>query len=93
MNTNEFIESGCPLTSREHAVLHLLTEQPAAPPVLLAAKLGCSLSTFRKHLSNVRTKMGVSCQTEMIVRAVQYGWINLPRLTFVASDQRIGLDA
>jgi len=27
------------------------------------------------------------------VRAVQYGWINLPRLTFVAGDQRIGLDA
>ena len=93
MNTNEFIETGCPLTSREHAVLHLLTEQPAAPPVLLAAKLGCSLSTFRKHLSNVRTKMGVRCQTELIVRAVQYGWINLPRLTFVAGDQRLGLDA
>lgn len=93
MTTNEFNENGCPLTCREHAVLHLLTEQPAAPPVILAAKLGCSLSTFRKHLSNVRTKMGVSCQTEMIVRAVQYGWINLPRLTFVANDQRIGLDA
>jgi hypothetical protein len=37
--------------------------------------------------------MGVSCQTEMIVRAIQYGWINLPRLTFVVTDQRIGLDA
>jgi len=93
LNTGEISGNGCPLTSREHAVLHLLTEQPAAPPVLLAAKLGCSLSTFRKHLSNVRMKMGVSCQTEMIVRAVQYGWVNLPRLTFVASEHRIGLDA
>jgi hypothetical protein len=29
----------------------------------------------------------------MIVRAIQVGWINLPRLTFVVTDQRIGLDA
>jgi hypothetical protein len=31
--------------------------------------------------------------TGVIVRAVQVGWINLPRLTFVAGEQRIGLDA
>lgn len=77
----------CPLTSREKAVLEVITIYPSLSCNVLARHLGCSINTFRKHLANVRTKMGASNQVEVIVRALQYGWINLPTLDYVVLDQ------
>lgn len=69
---------GCPLTVSEFRVLELAVRLPAATPGLLAAELDCSVNTARTHLSNIHEKMGVSTHTEMVVRAIQYGWVALP---------------
>jgi DNA-binding CsgD family transcriptional regulator len=69
---------GCPLTISEFKVLELAVRLPSATPGHLATELECSVNTARTHLSNIHLKMGVSTHTEMVLRAVQYGWVALP---------------
>lgn len=69
---------GCPLTLRELRVLELCVRLPSATPGRLAQELTCSVNTARTHLSNIHEKMGVSTHCEMVLRAIQYGWVTLP---------------
>ncbi|MFM7321101.1 MAG: response regulator transcription factor [Armatimonadota bacterium] len=69
---------GCPLTISEFKVLEYAVRFPGATPGRLAEELDCSVNTARTHLANIHEKMGVSTHTEMVVRAVQYGWVALP---------------
>ena len=59
------------LTPRELAVLALVAEGRADKQIGFA--LSISPLTARKHVQNVRRKMGASCRTEAAVRAVRAG--------------------
>jgi PAS domain S-box-containing protein len=56
-------------TFRELSVLHLVAEGVTDKEI--ANRLGISLFTVNKHVSNILGKMGVSSRTEASVRAVQ----------------------
>jgi len=59
------------LSLRELAVLALVAEGRADKQI--GRELGISPFTARKHVQNVRRKMGASCRTEASVRAVRAG--------------------
>ncbi len=58
-----------PLTVREIEVLSLLAR--GLTNVELADELSISVSTVKRHLTNVYGKLGVSHRTEAVARAVQ----------------------
>jgi len=42
----------------------------------LAGKLGISLQTAKHHLTNIFDKLGVSNRLELVLFAIDHGWIN-----------------
>jgi DNA-binding NarL/FixJ family response regulator len=42
----------------------------------LAGKLGISLQTVKHHLTNIFDKLGVSNRLELVLFAIDHGWIN-----------------
>ena len=62
-----------PLTRREHQVLQLICEGCSNQEI--AEALVVTLSTVKKHSSNIYGKLGVSSRTQAIVRARELGLI------------------
>jgi DNA-binding NarL/FixJ family response regulator len=61
------------LTPRELSVLRLVTVGLTDKEI--AKRLGISAETARKHVANIRRKMGASSRTEASVRAVKEGLV------------------
>jgi len=59
------------LTPREQVVLALVAERRTDKRI--GRDLGISADTARKHVQNIRRKMGASCRTEASVRALRAG--------------------
>jgi len=59
------------LTPREQVVLALVAE--GRTDKRIGRDLGISADTARKHVQNIRRKMGASCRTEASVRALRAG--------------------
>lgn len=64
------------LSPREVAVLHLLCEGLSCPQI--AEKLFISKRTVENHKANIFTKFGVSSIAQMMVKAILYGYYDLP---------------
>jgi DNA-binding NarL/FixJ family response regulator len=62
------------LTFRELSVLHLVAQGETDRAI--ATKLGLSLFTVNKHVSNILGKMGVASRTEASVRAASEGLLS-----------------
>lgn len=62
------------LTFRELTVLHLVAAGKSDKEI--GIELGISPLTVHKHLTNIFTKMGVSCRTEACVRALRAGLLD-----------------
>jgi DNA-binding NarL/FixJ family response regulator len=65
------------LTPRELGVLHLLTEGQTNREI--AHDLHLSLSTVKRHIERIISKLGVSDRTQAAVRAVELGLIDPDR--------------
>ena len=59
------------LTPREQVVLALVAERRTDKRI--GRDLGISADTARKHVQNIRRKMGASCRTDASVRALRAG--------------------
>ena len=66
------------LTSRELGVLRLLTEGRTNRQI--AQDLHLSLSTVKRHLERIISKLGVSDRTQATVKAVELGLIDPDRV-------------
>jgi DNA-binding CsgD family transcriptional regulator len=62
-----------PLTRRELDVLALVAQ--GATNTEIAAKLSISPHTVARHMTNIRTKLGVSSRAAATAMAIEHGWL------------------
>lgn len=69
--TRDRTEVGSTLTAREREVLAMLGQASSAE--LIAAELGLSINTIRKHIAAVLTKLHANSQLEAVITAQRAG--------------------
>ena len=65
-----------PLTGREHEVLALIVEGHSNDEI--GARLGITTRTVEAHLTRLYERSGVHSRTELAMRAVREGWLDVP---------------
>ncbi len=68
-------QGGGQLTSREIEILRLVARGMSNKDI--ATELFLSLRTVKAHLTNIFNKMGCSCRTEVLIKALREGYISL----------------
>lgn len=69
---------GEPLVKRELEIIHLLPKSKGVRQ--MARELGVSLGTLRWHLKKINRKLGTNGQLEIVVRCIELGILEIPRI-------------
>ena len=66
------------LTPRESRLVRLLVEGLTQKE--MALEVGCAEKTVKRHLAQVRVKIGVVSTYQVVAVAVEQGWVVAPRI-------------
>ncbi len=64
------------LTAREHDVVRLVADGRSNDEI--GAALGIGTKTVETHLARLFERVGVGSRTELAMRAVREGWLDVP---------------
>jgi DNA-binding NarL/FixJ family response regulator len=67
------------LTPTQRTIIRLVVEEGLTQKEV-ALRLGRELVTIKKHVAEIRSRMGVSSLYQVVAVAVERGWVNTPKL-------------